>query len=46
MDRYRTGGEGESQRGGGSVNKYTGFDDTSTEGRTPHKTQTTTSFFF
>ena len=46
MDRYRTGGEGGSRRRvGGSVNKHTGFDDTSTEGRTPTKTQTTTSFF-
>ena len=44
MDRYRTRGEGGSRRGGGSVNKYTGFDDTSTEGRTPTKTQATTSF--
>ena len=40
MDRNRIGEEeGRSQRGGG-VNKYTGFDDTSIEGRTPYKTTT------
>ena len=43
MDRNRTREEGGSRRrGGASVNKYTGFDDTSTEGRTPYKTQATT----
>ena len=31
---------------GVGVNRYTGFDDTSTEGRTPHKTQATTTTFF
>ena len=47
MDRNRIGEEeGRSRRrGGASVNKYTGFDDTSTEGRTPYKTQATTYSF-
>ena len=46
MDRNRTGEEGGSRRRrvDGSVNKHTGFDDTSTEGRTPTKTQATTYF--
>ena len=46
-DRHRTGEEGGSwrRRVDGSVNRHTGFDDTSTEGRTPTKTQTTTYFF-
>ena len=46
MDRNRTGEEGGSRRRrvDGGVNKHTGFDDTSTEGRTPTKTQTTTFF--
>ena len=51
VDRNRTreeegGSWRRRRRGGGSVNKHTGFDDTSTEGRTPTKTQATTSFFF
>ena len=44
MDRHRAREEGGSRRVDGSVNKHTGFDDTSTEGRTPTKTQTTTCF--
>ena len=48
MDRNRTREEGGSRRRrrvDGGVNKHTGFDDTSTEGRTPTKTQATTYFF-
>ena len=48
MDRHRTreeeGGSWRRRRVDGRVNKHTGFDDTSTEGRTPTKTQATTSF--
>ena len=44
-DRNRTREEGGFRRGGAGANKYTGFDDTSTEGRTPHKTTTTTTYF-